>query len=108
MRVEQIKPTEDHVLVRVMPAENTVGSSFKLILPETVQHAVERGKGQKPYRGVVVAVGPGRVLPNGDLRVPEVKPNDVVLFDYYTGQDRVTGTDDGLVLLKEEDVQVVL
>ena len=42
---------------------------------------------EKPLEGTVVAVGPGRILDNGERITPSVKEGDVVLFTKYAGTE---------------------
>jgi chaperonin GroES len=71
------KPLADRILVKVQQAEEkTTGG---IILPDTAK--------EKPQKGNVIAVGPGRVNDKGN-RVPmEVKPGDIVIFAKYGGME---------------------
>ncbi len=66
----KIRPLHDYVLLRRAKAESQTPGG--IIIPDDAQ--------ERPQRGEVLAVGPGRLLENG-VRVPvDVKPGDVVLF----------------------------
>ena len=65
-----IRPLQDRIIIkRIAEEEKTEGG---IIIPDSAK--------EKPLEGKVVAVGPGRVLDNGELRKPDVKVGDHVLF----------------------------
>ena len=71
-----LKILGDRVMIRVDEAPETEGG---VILPETAQ--------EKPQRGIVVAVGEGRKLDNGEIVPPDVEEGDTVIFAKYGGTD---------------------
>jgi chaperonin GroES len=72
-----LQPLGDRVLVKPLAAEET--TSGGIILPETAQ--------EKPREGEVVAVGPGRLLENGERKGMSVKSGDVVVYTEYGGSE---------------------
>jgi chaperonin GroES len=62
---------------------------------------------EKPAEGKVVAVGNGKVLKSGELRKPEVKVGDRVMFGKYTGSEVVVDGEEHVVL-REDDLLCVL
>lgn len=56
-----------------------------------------------PMRGTVVAVGPGKILPNGEIQKMTLKVGDKVVFGKYAGSE-VAIEKKKLLLLLEEDV----
>jgi len=62
---------------------------------------------EKPQKGVVLAVGPGKKLDNGTLVVPDVSVGDTVLYGKYSGTEVQLGGKD-YVILRAEDVLGVL
>lgn len=73
-----VKPTEDRVLVKPIEAETKTASG--IYLPETAK--------EKPVKGEVVAVGPGKRLENGKRAEMSVKNGDVVVYDgKYAGTE---------------------
>lgn len=66
------KPNEDRVLVEPAEAEEKTASG--IIIPDTAK--------EKPQRGTVIAVGPGKK----DEPV-HVKEGDVVLYGQYAGSE---------------------
>ena len=62
---------------------------------------------EKPIFGKVIAVGKGKLLDNGQVRAPDIKIGDKVLFGKYSGTEvKVAG--DELVVMREEDVMAVV
>lgn len=71
-----LQPTEDRIVVRLDPqAERTKGG---VVIPGIVN--------ERPYTGVVLAVGPGKLLKDGRRITPDVKPGDRVFFGRQWGQ----------------------
>ncbi len=89
----KFKPLRDRVLVKYSEeAEKTAGG---LYIPDTAK--------EKPQKGEVVAVGPGRVTEDGKLQPISVKVGDTVLFDKYSGS-KVTMDDVEYLIIREEDI----
>jgi chaperonin GroES len=80
-----LKPLGSHIIVSAAAKEQT--TSFGLILADT-------GEKERPERGVVVAVGPGKLLENGAREVIEVQVGDTVLFKKYA-PDEIEVKEDG-------------
>ncbi|MFK7960538.1 MAG: co-chaperone GroES [Phycisphaerales bacterium] len=72
-----VKPLEDRVLVKPIEKESKTESG--LYLPESAK--------EKPMQGKVVAVGPGKMLDNGERVKPAVKKGDVVVYGKYSGTE---------------------
>ena len=86
--VVKLKPLADRVLVKPIDEEEVTKGG--IILPDTAK--------EKPQRGKVVAVGPGRLDDEGK-RVPiEVKTGDKVLYDKYAGTEVKLGDEEYLIL----------
>ena len=92
-----IKPIGDRLVVQVTEAEERTASG--ILLPDTAQ--------EKPQKGKVMAVGPGRILDNGDISKPEVKKGDTVLFSKYGGTE-ITIKGKEYTVLRESDVLAIL
>lgn len=71
----RIKPLGDNVLVKQIKADEV--TSFGLVLPD---------KDEKKAEAEVVAVGPGKVLKNGERSAMEVKVGDKVLLKNWGGE----------------------
>ena len=62
---------------------------------------------EKPIKGQVIAVGTGKVLDNGQVRAPQVKVGDKVLFGKYSGTEvKLDGVE--LLVVKEDDLFAIL
>ena len=93
----KLKPLADRVVVEPMEQEEKTASG--IILPETAK--------EKPQKGVVLAVGPGR-YGDEDERIPmDVKEGDKVLFAKYAGTE-IKLNDKKLLILKESDILAVV
>jgi len=87
-----IHPLSDRVVVEAQAAEEKTASG--LFIPDTAK--------EKPQRGVVIAVGPGRVE-NGTKIDTTVKPGDVVLYGKYSGTEvNLEGKD--YLIMRETDI----
>ena len=92
-----IQPLGDRVVVEREDAlETTAGG---IVLPDSAK--------EKPARGTIVAIGPGRVLDNGERSVFQVKPGDCVIFSSYAGDEFKFG-DRKLLLMRESDIFAVV
>lgn len=87
-----MKPINDRVVIKPAPAEERTAGG--LIIPDTAK--------EKPLRGEVVAVGPGK-----KDHSMTVKKGDVVLYGKYAGQELSYKGQDYLIV-KEDDILVVL
>lgn len=89
----KITPIGDKVLVK--PEEEPSVTKGGIHLPDNAK--------EKPVKGKVLAVGLGRVLPNG-TRVPvEVKAGSAIIYQRYAGSEvKVEG--ETLLILREEDI----
>ena len=92
-----LKPLRDKVVVERSEAEQKTAGG--ILLPDTAK--------DKPKEGVVVAVGPGRVLENGETRALEVKKGDKVLFGGYAGSEVKVDGKDYLILSESEILAVI-
>lgn len=89
----QLKPLDDRVVVEPLEAEETTAGG--IVLPDSAK--------EKPQRGKVVAVGPGRLLESGERCAVSVQVGDEVLFGKYGGTEIET---DGVEvkILRESDI----
>ena len=93
-----IRPLHDRVVVRRKEEEKTTAGG--IVLPGSAK--------EKPNQGVVLAVGNGRILDNGESRPVDVKVGDVVVFGKYAGSDTIELDGEDLVILSESDIKAVL
>jgi chaperonin GroES len=88
-----LRPLDDRVVVE--PAEAEEVTAGGIVLPDTAK--------EKPQRGKIVSVGPGKQLDNGQRGKLSVAVGDEVLFGTYTGTEiEVDGRD--LKILRESDI----
>jgi len=87
----KLQPLGDRVIVIALDAEEVTASG--IVLPDTAQ--------EKPQRGKVLAVGPGRYI-EGE-RVPlDVKEGDEVIYSKYGGTEITVDGEDVLVLAEHD------
>ncbi len=96
MPMTNIQPLGDRVVVKPEPAEEKTASG--LFIPDTAK--------EKPQRGEVVSVGPGRVE-NGTMIDMSVTAGDTVLYGKYSGTE-VTINDEELLIMRESDILGVI
>jgi len=86
------RPINDRVVVKPAPAEEK--TSGGIIIPDTAK--------EKPQRGEVIAVGPGK----DDVSMT-VAVGDTVLYGKYAGQELNHDGQDYLIM-REDDILVIL
>ncbi|MBI4249968.1 co-chaperone GroES [Candidatus Uhrbacteria bacterium] len=94
----QLKPLSDRLIVEPISADEITKAG--IILPDTVDK-------EKPEKGKVVAVGPGKLLDNGQVHPLSVKVGDVVVFKKYS-PDEVKVDDKEYLVLSESDILAVV
>lgn len=92
-----IKPLGDRLVVKQLPSEEVTKSG--IVLPDTAK--------EKPQQAEVIAVGPGRVLDNGQRQPMDVKAGDKVLYSKYAGNEVKLDGEEYLIL-REIDVLAVI
>ena len=92
-----VKPLADRVLVEALEAaEKTAGG---LYIPDNAK--------EKPQKGKIIAVGPGKTSDTGAVLKLEVKVGDTVLYGKYSGTEvNVDGKD--YLIMRESDLLAVL
>jgi chaperonin GroES len=89
----RIRPLDDRVVVEPLEAEEKTAGG--ILLPDTAK--------QKPQRGRVLAVGPGKLSDRGDRAALSVQKGDEVIYGRYAGSDvEVDGRD--VKILRESDI----
>ncbi len=89
----KIRPLDDRVVVEPIEAEETTAGG--IVLPDSAK--------EKPQRGKVVAVGPGRLLDSGQRGELSVAVGDQVIYGKYGGTDIEISGDD-VKILRESDI----
>ena len=93
----KIRPLQDRILVKRLEGEETTKGG--IIIPDTAK--------EKPSEGLVIAVGKGKVLENGQQIPLDVKKNDRILFGKYSGTD-ITIEGEEYLIMREDDVLGVI
>lgn len=89
----KLKPLDDRVVVQPLTAEEKTAGG--IVLPDAAK--------EKPQRGKVVAVGPGRLLDSGERSKIAVVIGDEVLFAKYGGMEiEIEGEE--VKILRESDI----
>ena len=92
-----VKPLADRVIVRALEAqEKTAGG---LYIPDNAK--------EKPQKGEIVAVGPGKTADDGTKIQMTLKAGDKVLYGKYSGTE-VTVDGEDLLIMKESEVFAIL
>jgi chaperonin GroES len=90
----KLKPLGDRLIVQAIEEDETTKSG--IVLPDTAK--------EKPQRGMVLAVGDGKVSEETGNRIPlDVSEGDEVLYSKYGGTE-INVEGDDLLVLRESDV----
>ena len=89
----KIRPLDDRVVVEPLEAEEKTAGG--ILLPDTAK--------QKPQRGRVLSVGPGKLLDNGQRAKVAVAKGDEVLYGRYAGNEIKLG-DKEVKIMRESDI----
>ncbi len=93
----KLQPLNDRLLVKRLESEEKTAGG--LYIPDTAK--------EKPSKGEVIAVGPGKVDDNGNRVALTVKKGDMVLFNKYAGTEvKLDGVDH--LVLREDDVLAII
>ncbi len=93
----KVKPLGDRVLVRPLEEEEQIKGG--IIIPDTAK--------EKPQRGEIVAVGPGKTDDSGKKIEMSVKAGDKVLYGKYGGTE-VNLDDVEYLIMPEGDILAVI
>src|SRR5919107_5271735 len=93
----KLKPLQDRVIVKQSEAEEKTKSG--ILLPDTAK--------EKPTRGKVIAVGPGRLDDKGKPMEIGLRVGETVYYGKYSGTD-VEVDGEKFVILRESDILGVL
>jgi len=63
---------------------------------------------EKANHGVILAVGPGKALENGEVRALSVKEGDKVVFGPYSGSNTVKVDGEDLLVMSENEILAVI
>lgn len=93
-----IKPLSNHIFLEAFEEEKITKSG--IVLPETAEK-------EKPMKGKIVAVGPGKLNDKGERIPMSVKVNDTVLFKKY-GPDEIEIEDKKYLVGDEDDILAII
>ena len=93
----KVKPLADRVLLKPLEEEEQVRGG--IIIPDTAK--------EKPQRGEIVAVGPGKTTEEGKTVPLHVKVGDQVLYGKYSGTE-VKLDDVDYLIMPENDILAIL
>ena len=91
-----VKPLDDRVLIKQSDAEETTTGG--IVLPDAAK--------ERPQRGKVIAVGPGKLLDSGERGKMGLKKGDEIFYAKYAGTEIKIDAEE-YVILKESDVLAV-
>lgn len=92
----KLRPLQDRVVIRRKEEEVTKGG---IVIPDTAK--------EKPSKGEVLAVGPGKAGDDGKTRPLGVKVGDTVLYGKYAGTEiKLEGEE--LIVMREDDIMGVI
>ncbi len=89
----KIRPLDDRVVIEVLDAEEKTAGG--IVLPDAAR--------EKPQKGTIKAIGPGKLLDSGDRASFSVKVKDTVLFGKYSGQD-ITIDEKEFKIMRENEI----
>ena len=95
--VKKLRPLGDRVVIQPSAREEMTKSG--IVIPDTVK--------EKPQEGMILAVGPGRVLDDGRREQMDLKQGDKVLYAKYAGTEfKLDGED--LLIISHRDILAVV
>lgn len=91
-----LQPLGNRVVLK--PGEEEEVTKGGIVLPDRAK--------KKPEEGQVLAVGPGKLLDNGQRAPMEVSVGDVVVYSKYSGTEITVGAEE-YVILEEDSILAV-
>ena len=93
----KLRPLGDRVVIQPTPREDMTKSG--IVLPDTAK--------EKPQKGIVLAVGPGRTLDDGKREAMDIKKGDKVLYAKYAGTEFKIDENE-LLIVSQKDILAVV
>jgi len=93
----KLKPLGDKVIVKRLDAETKTKGG--IVLPDSAQ--------EKPKRGKVLAIGPGKTLDSGEVVKPSVSVGNEVLFSSYAGTE-ITIEGEEVLVMSQDDILAII
>jgi len=98
MRFMKLKPLHDHVIIKAINEDEVTKAG--IVLPDTVDK-------EKPEKGEVIAIGPGKLLDNGQRAVMGGKVGDKGMFKKYSPDEiKVDGKE--YLIISESDIIAII
>jgi chaperonin GroES len=92
-----LRPLGDRVVVKPTPREEMTKTG--IVLPDTAK--------EKPQEGTILAVGPGRILEDGQREALDVQQGQKVLYAKYAGTEfKVDGEE--LLIVSQKDILAIV
>ena len=92
-----IRPLGDKVIIKRVDAEQKTAGG--IVLPDTAK--------EKPKRGVVLAIGTGKLLDDGTRSPMQVRKDDQVIFTSYAGTEIKVSGEEYMIMDESEILGVV-
>jgi chaperonin GroES len=97
LSTKHLRPLGDRVVIEPTPHDEMTRSG--ILIPDTVK--------EKPQKGTILAVGPGRILADGKREQIDVKKGDNVLYAKYAGTEfKIDAVD--LLIVSQKDILAVV
>jgi len=96
MKNFKLQPLNDKVIIKPTDSESVTKSG--LVLPQTSK--------EKPEQGEVVAMGPGKLLDNGQRASMTVKIGDKVMFKKYSPDEIKVGQETYLIVSEDDIIAI--
>jgi chaperonin GroES len=93
----KLKPLNDKIIVKPIKEDERTKSG--IVLPQTAE--------EKPEKGEVLAVGPGKLLENGQRAPMSVKVGDKVIFKKYS-PDEIKVDQEEYLIISEDDILAII
>lgn len=93
-----LQPLHDNVIIKPISADETTKSG--IVLPDTVDK-------ERPEKGKVIAVGPGKQLDNGQRSTMEVQVGNEVMFKKYSPDEIKVDGEDCLVISESDIIAII-
>lgn len=94
----KLQPVSNHIIIKVQGQESITASG--IIIPDTVDQ-------ERPERGEVIAVGPGKIGRDGKREWMEVEVGQTVIFKKYA-PDEVEVDGEKYLIIKSDEVMAIL
>ena len=96
-----IMPTQDNVIIKLPQVAKEKVTQSGIVL------AGSSSQPDMPEKGIVTAVGEGRLLSNGTLIEMKIKEGDEVIFNRFAGT-KIAAEDGEYLIIKENDILAVI